>query len=161
MGTLVDLTASFHFHHPVSHTNMGLNILRRIRRWLQLFPKRCHKDSQRSNIVFPLEVVPRFPPKHPRSQRRGYPALQRCGHPGSTGPPQRFGIVPPAPYGPEAPPILAAGCSRCEYGWPRSSKPWCRTHRTDFECAFLRSLSFSHLPSQPRRRVVIFSLSIG
>ena len=53
MGTLVDLTASFHFHHPVSHTNMGLNILRRIRRWLQLFPKRCHKDSQRSNIVFP------------------------------------------------------------------------------------------------------------
>lgn len=44
--------------------------------------------------------------------------------------------------------------THCEYGWLRSSKAWYKSRQTDSEWAALRSLSFSHLPSQPRRRVV-------
>ena len=42
-----------------------------------------------------------------------------------------------------------------EYGWPRSSKPWYKNRQTDFEHAAHRSFSFSHLPSQPQRRVIV------
>lgn len=43
----------FHFHHPVAHTNMCLNILRGILRWFQLLPKGRHENAQRGNIIFP------------------------------------------------------------------------------------------------------------
>ena len=43
----------FHFHHPVAHTNMRLNILRGILRWFQLLPKGRHENAQRGNIIFP------------------------------------------------------------------------------------------------------------
>ena len=36
-----------------------------------------------------------------------------------------------------------------------SSKPWHRRRQTDSEYAAHRSLSFSHLPSQPQRRVIV------
>ena len=43
----------FHLHHSVTHTNVSLDILRGIRRWLQFFPQCCHKDAEGSNIIIP------------------------------------------------------------------------------------------------------------
>lgn len=47
------ITMLFCFYHPISHPNMGLDILLRIRGWLQLFPECCHKDTKGSNIIIP------------------------------------------------------------------------------------------------------------
>ena len=46
-------TMLFCFYHPISHPNMGLDILLRIRGWFQFFPERCHKDTKGSNIIIP------------------------------------------------------------------------------------------------------------
>ena len=52
LWTLADCIVLFYFYHTVAHTNMCLDVLRGILCWLQLFPQCCHKDPERSNIVF-------------------------------------------------------------------------------------------------------------
>ena len=43
-----------HLHYVVTHANVGLDILRGIRRRLQFFPESGHKDAQGSDVIFPV-----------------------------------------------------------------------------------------------------------
>ena len=61
----------FHPHHPVSHSDMRLNVLGRIRLQLQFFSEGCHEDTQRYQTAqFVCSIDPNL--RHIRNLKERY-----------------------------------------------------------------------------------------